>query len=133
MDIVVTIPKKRMAQVEAEEKKVAEQAVRGIKVNFFWGLGKKPSSLEVGDRCYFVWNKAVRAYHDVVGTGKDMRCEMTGIVYPGFCLVLAPEIHKVSAIPMDGFQGFRYIDYRKIEHQWLVATGELRRARTPTG
>ena len=112
MDIVVTIPKSRLAQVEKEEAQVAELLAKGVAVNFFWSLGRKPKKLEVGDRCYFVWDGAMRAWHEVVGFGADKQCETTGIFHPGFCVILAPEIHTIDVpIPMKGFQGFRYFKF----------------------
>lgn len=109
-DIVVTIPKTQMKRVEAEEAQVKELLEQGISVKFFWGLGQKPKRLEVGDRCYFVWDGAIRAWHTVLDFGTDIRCDTTGILHPGFCAVLAPEIHDIVPIPKKGFRGFQYFD-----------------------
>lgn len=106
--IVVTIPKDRMAQVVEEEKQAQALQEAGEEVFYFWGMARKPKKLEVGDRCYFVWGNAVRAYHEVVGFSEDMTCEVTGINHPGHCVMLDPVIHEVEPLPMIGFRGYRY-------------------------
>jgi hypothetical protein len=108
VDIIVTIPKTMLAQVEEEEKQAEAARLRGEEVYYFWKLGRMPKDLNVKDRCYFVWNGAIRAYHVVVGIAKDMTCQTTGAYYPGLSVVLDPVIHEVDPIPMKGFQGYRY-------------------------
>jgi hypothetical protein len=97
MNIVVTIPKNRLAQVEAEEKEVENRIANGEKdICYYWTLNKLPVSTP--ERIYFVWNKAIRAYHEV------LYLEI-GKIY------MKPEIHNLKTpIPMKGFQGWRYFD-----------------------
>ena len=109
MNIVVTIPKKMLPQVEAEERQVAELEKQGIKSNYFWKVGRKPKKLEIGDRCYFLWDEAIRAWHRVTGFAENMTCETTGTFYGGFCLVLDSKINEIDPIAMIGFRGFQYM------------------------
>lgn len=108
MDIIVTIPKKMLAQVEEEERQAEAARLRGEEIYYFWKLGQVPKHLNIGNRCYFVWDGAMRAYHKVVGLAKDMTCQTTGTFYPGLSVVLDPVIHEIEPIPMKGFQGYRY-------------------------
>jgi len=110
MDIVVTIPKSKLKQVEEEEKALSDAISKGEKWNFFWSLGRMPKRVKDLERCYFLWDGAIRAYHDIVDLDEDMTCEHTGQFYPGVCLVLDPKIHEIKPIPMKGFQGFRYYE-----------------------
>ena len=110
MDILVTIPKSRLNYVAEEEQRVAEGLKKGEKWNFFWSIGRLPKKAHELERCYFLWNGAIRAYHNIVDLDEDMYCEHTDQFYPGVCLVLDPVIHEVDPIPMKGFQGFRYYE-----------------------
>jgi len=109
MDIVVTIPKVRQAEMEEEERLLRQRLDAGEKgLTLFWGTSMRPTKLMVGDRVYFVWDGAVRAYHILTGFRNDERCEHTGKRYKGCCLMLDPEVHSVEPEPMKGFRGFRY-------------------------
>ena len=102
MDIIVTIPKTRLAQVEEEEREVAERLRRGeTDTYYYWTLGTEPTKLEPGDRCYFVWDGAMMAYHEVVQVAwDDDMCR--------WLVWLKPEIHRIEPWPMESFRGFRY-------------------------
>ena len=112
MDIIVTIPRKRQVQVEAEEAEVARRLAAGEKgLAYFWCTSRRPARLDVGDRVYFLWDCAVRAWHEVTGFGDDLTCDLTGIPYLGCCIVLAPEIHDLRPVHhMPPFRGFRYTE-----------------------
>ena len=102
MDIIVTIPKTRLAQVEQEEREVADAIRRGeTGVYYYWTLGTEPTKLEPRDRCYFVWDGALQAYHQVVQIAWDDDMHR-------WLVWLLPEIHKVEPEPMQSFRGFRY-------------------------
>jgi hypothetical protein len=93
-DIVVTIPKAKQAEVEAEEAYVARQLARGDQeIHYYWEMGRIPK--EQPRRVYFVWDGAIRAYHECFGV-------------TGNRLLLRPEIHEVEPEPMASFRGFRY-------------------------
>ncbi len=111
-DIVVTIPKNRLNQVAEEERITEARRQAGEQVYYFWSLNRRPKDLAVGDRCYFVWANAIRAYHVVVGFAEDQTCEVTNIHHPGLCVMLDPEIHEVEPIPHQGFRGYRYMKRR---------------------
>lgn len=107
MDIVVTVPKREMANISKEDAFVQKNkgAVQ------FWSMARRPTKLEVGDRVYFVENGFVRYYHEVIGFAKDQKCQVTGRVWKGCSVMLrCPETKLTKPIPMKGFQGFRYIN-----------------------
>ena len=56
-------------------------------------------------RVYFLWNNAVRAYHEVLFMeGGDI-----GFINGNITRIwLKPEIHEITPIPMEPFRGFRY-------------------------
>lgn len=96
-DIVVTIPASKLAEVDAEERDVARMASEGkTDVLFYWQMGRLPK--EQPRRVYFVWNEAVRAYHDVAHMDREQGC-----------IFLYTQIHEIQPIPMKGFRGFRYM------------------------
>ncbi len=98
-----------MAQVEHEEEVAEAARQKGDKVFYFWKVSRKPKNLEIGDKCFFVWGDAIRAYHEVLGFSENMVCQVTGIYHPGVCIVLDPAIHNIDhPIPMKGFRGYRY-------------------------
>lgn len=102
MDIIVTIPKTRLAQVEKEEREVAARLERGeTDTYYYWTLGTEPTKLYQGNRVYFVWEGAVQAYHEVVSVAWDDEMHR-------WLVWMKPEIHKVEHEPMESFRGFRY-------------------------
>lgn len=100
MDIVVTIPKSRQKDVEAEEKEVQERLLKGEKnIVYYWSVAFLPK-LSI-QRIYFVWDEAIRAYHDVTYTRVEGNGECR--------IYMLPEIHTLPIpIPMVGFRNFKY-------------------------
>jgi hypothetical protein len=94
-DIVVTIPKGKLAEVEAEEADVDRRLSSGeTGITYYWAMGRLPK--EQPRRIYFCWDGAVRAYHDVMGMG-------AGRVH------MAPQVNPVDPPrPMESFRGYRY-------------------------
>lgn len=102
-DIVVTIPKARMAVVEEEERDMAERAARGeTGWAYFWEMGRVPR--QTPRRMYFVWDKAVRAYHEVI------EIEPPGDQPFQRRIIMRPEIHEIDPIPYPSFRGYRWFD-----------------------
>jgi hypothetical protein len=96
--IVVTIPEGRLKEVQAEEADVARREGNGEQgFQYYWQMGRLP--VEVPERIYFLWDGAIRAYHNVTGIDrKDGR------------LYMDTAIHSLQApVPMAGFRGFRYL------------------------
>lgn len=95
--IVVTIPRGKLAEVEAEEADVARRSGGGeTGITYYWQMGRVPKVQP--KRIYFLWDGAVRAYHDVVGMKSD-------------CVLMSTTIHTLpTPIPMGSFRGFRYFD-----------------------
>lgn len=96
--IVVTIPKSRLAEIQAEEADVAQRQSAGeTGINYYWQMGRLPA--EVPSRIYFLWDGAVRAFHEVTGIDRN-----AGRLY------MDTAIHSMPApMPMSGFRGFRYM------------------------
>lgn len=107
MDIVVTVPKKEMVNIEKEDEYISQMDGHSVQ---FWSLNKKPKDLNVGDRVYFVENGKIAYYHRFLGYVYDPVCEVTGRVWHGLNLLLeCPSINVDGSYPMKGFQGFHYI------------------------
>lgn len=107
MDIVVTIPKNRLADVTFEEKRVADGVARGETWSYFWTLPTVPRKVETGDRLYFVWDGAVRAWHEIEAIDERWEDESVKVW-------MKAEIHTLKTpLLMKGFQGFRYFHGRE--------------------
>lgn len=107
--IVVTIPKNRVREVEAEE------AGNTAGLGYYWQMGRLPK--ETPSRIYFAWDGAVRAYHEVTGMDRDAGQ-----------ILMDPTIHDIDPVPMGGFRGFRYYAERGVDLQMLdqgVPSGPL--------
>lgn len=94
-DIVVTIPKAKRSEIEAEEADVSRREAVGEKgISYYWAMKRLPK--ERPRRIYFVWDDAVRAYHDVIGM-ED------GKIY------MSTKINQLEEpVPMKSFMGYRY-------------------------
>lgn len=101
MDIVVTIPKARQDEIEAEEADVARREAAGeLDISYYWEMTRLPK--EEPARVYFVWDRAIRAYHHVTYMDREH-----GRIY------MTTKINMIDQpIEMKGFQGFRYMKER---------------------
>lgn len=96
-DIVVCIPKSRIAQVEEEEKQVQLAVKKGLKPpTYYWTVHRLPK--QQPKRIYFCWNGAIQAYHDVVGM----------VNQPDARILMDHRIHSIQPIKTDSFRGWRY-------------------------
>lgn len=97
-DIVVTIPKNQVKFVEKEERDVAAREAAGeVGIIYYWRMGKLPK--EKPDRIFFLWNRAIRAWHHVIRMD-----ESEGRIY------MTTKIHELAnPMPMKPFMGFRYL------------------------
>lgn len=101
--IVVTIPKSRLADVEAEERYVAQELAAGRQMYYWWSMPRLPRRRSEVTRCYFVWGGAVRAWHAVIGWQDEPHRVRK--------VLLDPQIHPVDPpVPMAPFRGFRYME-----------------------
>lgn len=109
IDIVVTIPKSRQKAIEAEEVDVARRIAAGEKgITYYWEMGRMPRCKP--DRLYFVWDGAIRAWHDVLDMWSPIRHLSSSRAGR---LILDPVIHMLSVpIPSLSFRGFRYLEKR---------------------
>jgi hypothetical protein len=108
MNIVVTI------QQDLHEKfeKSRELAIKKILENtsqqyaFYWQLNRRPAMVAKGNRVYFVWNKAVRAYcviedfSRLATDGENSKC----------AVMLNPDMRMIEPIDFPEFRGFRYFE-----------------------
>ena len=96
-DIVVCIPKSKAAEIADEEQDVARREADGeTDINYYWALGRLPKSEP--KRIYFLWDAAVRSYHEVTGIDRE-----AGRIY------MATKETHIDPIPMKPFRGFRYL------------------------
>ena len=104
MDIIITIPKNiKWEDYEKELEKVKDGSeVINYKVN---NLPK----INIGDKCYIVYNGFIKGYMFIVGFGKkEFICSTTGTKWQGNFIERSGKFYKIKQIPMKGFQGFRY-------------------------
>ena len=105
MDIMVTIPKNKLKDIEKEETWAKKQ----INAQCFWSISKVPKKLKSGDKVFFVENGMIKSYNIFIGIDYDCICEVTGTKWPGLNLIMkAPSVTLEKPIPMKGFRGFRY-------------------------
>lgn len=103
-NIVVTIPSKELKNVESEEEKVEKMVSQGEKGwVYWWRISSMPRKKNV-KRIYFLWDGAVRAYHEV------MYISPCGLNTGGPEVIMLPKIHKINPIPMKPFRGYKYFN-----------------------
>jgi hypothetical protein len=110
--VVVTIPRDAQDRVEAEERELERKLATGEQdLCYFWALSRRPVKLRIGERMYFLWDGAIRAWHKVIGFDSDMLCDHSRIQYNGVCVLLDPEIHHLSVVIHKApFRGFQYFE-----------------------
>lgn len=105
-DVLVCIPRARMAQVEQEEAAVARLVAAGHKApTYYWTVHLLPR--QQPRRVYFAWDGAVRAWHECVGM----------VQKPSPRLILDPTIHSIRPHSIKAFRGWRYADLSKGEER----------------
>lgn len=116
---MVTIPAARMGAVEREEARVDRAIARapdgrgyeGAGWRYFWSMGRLPKTRPA--RVYFLWDGAVRAYHEVLFMEGGDGDYFTGASSPR--IWMRPEIRRIKPVPMRPFRGFRYFDDKETE------------------
>jgi len=117
MDIVVTTPKREMANAARE----AEDCKRAGGGEYFRRLPVIHAPLVLpGDRVYYVEDGAIRGFavvKRVHATASGECCDTTGRQWPPGVYVFmdATTWHWIRPIPMKGFQGTRYARERRQE------------------
>lgn len=112
MDIAITWPKTRLLDSYLAELKEAD--AKGLVINY--RVPTYPKKLNVGDRCYIVYDNIVRGWNEVLGiehkddvidpiSGQKMR--------PGIFVVRNPYWFCEFGIDrlMESFRGFRYVNF----------------------
>lgn len=103
-DIIITIPKSIQWKDYEKELKAVEnyKQVMNFKVNNF-------PKVKPGNKCYLLYNGAIIGWMEIVGLSeKDFNCTTTGKNWKGKFIERSGPLHKITPIPMKGFQGFRY-------------------------
>jgi len=111
MDIIVTVPKKELKNVDAEEKWSHDLTEKQRKSAFcFWSMNRRPKRLEPGDRVYFIQNGFIVNSNEFLRYEEEGEyCEVTDRYWKGPILVMdITSIPLKKPVPMKGFQGFRY-------------------------
>jgi len=107
MDWILTIPKTtRWEDYQRELDAVADGRDRmNYRTRYF------PKEMQVGDRCFLVWNGRVRGWMEVVGlvdAVKPWQCTTTGRMWPpGKYIQRSGPFHEVCGPEMTGFRGVR--------------------------
>ena len=118
MDIIVTVPKSELSNLKKED-----EYGKNNDITQFWAVARVPKKLNKGDKVYFIENNMIHYYHIFLGIAKDIQCEVTNRAWTGYNLILQyPETQLHRAIPMKGFQGFRYMN---AIDGWLSPEGTL--------
>lgn len=95
--IVVCVPRTKQAEIEAEERDVAQREAAGeTGIEYYWEMGRLPK--RDPDLIYFLWDGAVRSYYEVTHVDR-----VAGRIY------MKTTEHKLPApTAMAPFRGFRY-------------------------
>ena len=106
-DIIITLPSKiSWGEYQKELDAVKDgKMVMNFKVPYF------PKETSVGRKCYLVHKGYVRGWMKIVGmVEKEFKCETTGKIWKGRFIQRNGDFHKITPIPMKGFQGFKYFN-----------------------
>jgi len=74
--------------------------------------------VEIGDKCFVVYNGFMRGYQEVVGVvyQDGFECEVTGEYWrEGWYIQRSGKFHTIHPKPMKGFRGIRYTDALPID------------------
>ena len=77
----------------------------------FWTLNRKPKSLSIGDRVYFVKNNTIERSMRVIDIKDNSitKCSTTGRKWSGNVQIFMDDLqYEDLNINVKGFQGFRY-------------------------
>lgn len=112
MDIAITWPKTRTLESYLTELRKADD--NGLLINY--RVPTRPKRLVVADRCYMIYDGAVRGWNEVLGVEHrdDVLDPVSGeIMAPGVFIVRNPLWFPIFGpeILMKGFQGYRYVDF----------------------
>ncbi|GAG53555.1 unnamed protein product [marine sediment metagenome] len=122
MDIVITVPKSELKNIEQEEKWAKGEMGDGGLVECYWQIGRKPKHLrgwselkdDEEDRVYFIHDGMIVNYNVFREFTWDAHCDVTGRDWPGLNLLMeTPSVPVTPPVPMKGFRGFRYIERTK--------------------
>ena len=108
---IITIPKKTKWEDYQLE---LDAALQGEILNF--RVMNFPRKMEVGDRCYIVWNGKVRGWMEITGmvtADQPWQCTTTGQIWPaGNYIQRSGPFNEIDGPEMTGFRGIRkyYLD-----------------------
>ncbi len=116
IDILITTPKKEMANSAAE----AEQIKAAGHGNYFRTFtGNTPKGIKVGSRVFYTEDGYIRGYCRVseIVVGDSLTCDTTGRKWgPGTHLIMNARTWTwIRPVPYKGFQGWRYLPLAEID------------------
>lgn len=114
MDIAITWPKSRPLDSYLTELRKATDA--GLVINY--RVSSFPKKLNVGDRCYMIYDNVVRGWNEVLGVERrdDVIDAVNGaLMRPGIYVIRNPTWMGEYGLErlMKGFRGFRYVNFRE--------------------
>lgn len=106
MDIIVTTPKREIANAAAE----AAEVIADGGGRYFRHLGRRPEKTKPGERIFYVEDGYIRGFAIILLIEYcDMKCATTGRMWTGINAGMdATTWQWIRPIPMRGFQGWRY-------------------------
>lgn len=108
MDIIVTIPK----SIKWEDYKKELDAVKDYSQIMNFKVNNFPKTAK-GNKCYLCYNGNIIGWMEIVGLSeKEFTCTTTGNKWKGKFIERSGPFHKIDPIPMKGFQGFRYFNFK---------------------
>lgn len=110
--IIVTLPKSvKWGDYEKELRAVEDYSqVMNYKVSSI------PKDIDNIKRCYLVYDGYIRGWQEVVGyqSGTEFDCTTTGKNWKGNFIQRSGPFHYLpKPLPMKGFMGWRYINYKE--------------------
>lgn len=106
--LAITLPKS--VKWSDYEKELAKVADGSEEINF--RISSKPTKVDVGDRCYVVYDGYVRGWMTITDISeKEFRCTTTQKEWnKGWFVSRSGKFHYLDKpYPMKGFQGYRYV------------------------
>lgn len=109
--IIITLPK----SVKWDDYKRELEAVEDYSQVMNFKVSNLPKDIDSINRCYLVHDGYIRGWQKVVGCAKgtDFECTTTGKNWSGNFIQRSGPFHYLDTpIPMKGFQGWRYYNYK---------------------
>ena len=109
--ICITVP----ADTDWDEYKKEIRACEDWSHEMNFRVGSIPTRVKPGDRCYLCYRGRIVGWMEITSMGeKSFRCTTTGREWEtGKYISRSGPFHAIEPVPQKGFQGYRYVTYRK--------------------